>query len=108
MKLTWFAGMTFRLHIGGEIVVTQPDGAPEAIEMAELVSGADRVVRAGDGLPAFDAGSWRLRKPVRLIDAETDGSGLAIYGTEGHGVVLDAPDEGLVVLCDSAGALGLQ
>ncbi|WP_404403709.1 hypothetical protein [Pelagibacterium halotolerans] len=100
MKLTWFAGMTFRLHIGGEIVVTDPDGAPEAVDAAELTSGAGRVVHRRDaGIAAFDPVSWRPRRPKRMIDAAAGTARPEVFRLEG-GFAFEAPEEGLVVLLD--------
>lgn len=45
MKLTWFGGTTIRIYIGGQIFVVDPQLAPDDIDRAEAVSGADRVLR---------------------------------------------------------------
>ncbi|MCD7061158.1 hypothetical protein [Pelagibacterium xiamenense] len=101
MKLTWFAGMTFRLHIAGEIVVTDPEDAPETVDSTELKSGADWVVHSlGSGLAGFDPEVWKPRRAGRLIDADTSTPKLNVFRF-GRGFVLDAPDEGLVVVLDS-------
>jgi hypothetical protein len=69
MKLTWFGGTTIRIHIGGAILVLDPSGAPEGIDAAELVSGADTVISGfGAELPTVDSAHWKPRKPARLID----------------------------------------
>jgi hypothetical protein len=69
MKLTWFGGTTVRIHIGGAILVVDADRAPDGIDPAELVSGADRVVNGfGAGLPQVDTTRWKPRKPARLLD----------------------------------------
>jgi hypothetical protein len=70
VKLTWFGGRAVRVHIGGEIVVIDPDDAPPGIDRAELVAGADRIVHvAGDpDSPQIDAAGWRPRPPPRAID----------------------------------------
>jgi hypothetical protein len=69
MKLTWFGGTTVRIHIGGAILVVDAEGAPDGIDAAELVSGADVVVEAfGAGLPAVNTASWRPRKLPRMLD----------------------------------------
>ena len=69
MKLTWFGGTTVRIHIGGAILVVDAEGAPDGIDKAELVSGADMVVDAfGAGLQAVDTASWRPRKLPRMLD----------------------------------------
>ena len=46
MKITWFAAMTFRIHIAGRIIVIESEGAPEGVDPGELVSGAQTVVSA--------------------------------------------------------------
>jgi len=69
MKLTWFGGTTIRIHIGGAILVVDPAGAPEGIDAAELVSGADRVIAGfGAELSAVDTATWKRRKLPRLLD----------------------------------------
>lgn len=69
MKLTWFGGTTIRIHIGGAILVVDAEHAPAGIDPAELVSGADVVVRDfGAELPAIDAALWKPRKAPRLLD----------------------------------------
>ena len=69
MKLTWFGGTKIRIHIGGAIVVVDPAGAPNGIDAAELVSGADTVIAGfGAALPTIETSSWRPRKPPRLLD----------------------------------------
>ncbi|QDZ10299.1 hypothetical protein [Devosia ginsengisoli] len=69
MKLTWFGGTTVRIHIGGAILVVDAEGAPDGIDAAELVSGAD-VVIAGFGaeLAEVDAARWKPRRSPRLLD----------------------------------------
>jgi len=70
MQLTWFGGATFRVHLGGEIVVIDPEGAPQAVQPAELRSGADHVVRVGEG-PMADPAAWRPKAAPRATDAPT-------------------------------------
>jgi hypothetical protein len=71
MKLTWFGGTTVRIHIGGAILVLDPAGAPDGIDAAELVSGADRVIGSATGtMPAVDPLSWRPRPVPRLLDED--------------------------------------
>ncbi|RYE10191.1 MAG: hypothetical protein EOP22_05520 [Hyphomicrobiales bacterium] len=69
MKLTWFGGTTLRAYVGGEIVVIDPDGAPEGIDRAELLAGADRAValRGDATVPLVDPAGWRP-KTVRPLD----------------------------------------
>jgi hypothetical protein len=70
MKLTWFGGRALRAHIGGEIVVIDPDDAPKGIDRAELLGGADRVIRAMDdsACPAIESAAWRPRPASRAVD----------------------------------------
>lgn len=86
MKITWFGGTTVRVHIGGQIVVVDARRAPQGIDAAELVSGADVVVGLGEAVPA-DASGWRPRKPSRLID-EVDGPYAVACWTLGQGAIL--------------------
>ncbi len=106
MKITWFTGMTFRLHISGRIVVSNPEGAPETVDAGELVSGADSVVGADGGdIALFDPDVWRPRRRTRLID-EMDApgaEGLRFYRLGNAGLVCDSLDEGMLVLDDAGG-----
>jgi hypothetical protein len=91
MKLTWFGGTTVRMHIGGAILVIDPDGASPGIDPTELVSGADQIVRS-DSLKKIELASWRPRKAGRLLDDE----GLLpvqVWGTESGAILLDAIGE---------------
>ena len=71
MKLTWFGGTTFRVYLGGEIVVVDAQRAPAGVDRGELLAGADRVVAlAGDAaVPSIDAAAWRP-KAVRPMDEQ--------------------------------------
>ena len=69
MKLTWFGGTTFRIHIGGWMIVVDPQGAPGSIDSTELVSGADKIIELEGGLPQADPRKWMPRKVGALIDA---------------------------------------
>ena len=71
MKLTWFGGTTFRVYLGGEIVVVDAGRAPAGVDRGELLAGADRVVAlAGDAaVPSIDAAAWRP-KAVRPMDEQ--------------------------------------
>ena len=79
MKLTWFAGSTIRIHIGGRILVADPAGI-SGVDAEELVSGADLtffIDEAGESVdPAlwqptmFSAHRWNLlasRDPTALV-----------------------------------------
>lgn len=76
MKFTWFGGATLRIHIGGRIIVTDPDRAPQGVDRSELVSGADRQIdlAAPDPLvPMLDPATWRPQRLPRMIE---EGEGL--------------------------------
>jgi hypothetical protein len=70
VKLTWFGGTTLRVYAGGQIVVIDTEGAPDSIDRAELLAGADRVVAlAGDtAVPSVDPALWRPKQARRGID----------------------------------------
>lgn len=70
MKLTWFGGTALRVYAGGEIIVIDPDSAPDCVDRGELFSGADRVVTlAGDrSVPRIDPATWRPKPVPRAID----------------------------------------
>lgn len=101
MKLAWFAGTTIRIHIGGQILVADPDHAPDFVDRHELVSGADRVFAlAGDAanLPLLDPARWRPRAVRKTLD-EPDRPPEVLLHRIGEGAVLvDAPGELPLVL----------
>ncbi|MGV3652188.1 MAG: hypothetical protein ACO1OK_12245 [Devosia sp.] len=69
MKLTWFGGSTLRVHLGGRIVVVDAEGAPDAIDRAELLSGADFGVGFGSqALPSVDPHRWQPSRSAPLLD----------------------------------------
>lgn len=67
MQLTWFGGTTFRINIGGEIVVVDAGSATLPVNSTELQSGADHRVRLGEG-PPVDPVGWRPRPAPRATD----------------------------------------
>jgi hypothetical protein len=88
MKLTWFGGTTIRIHIGGAILVVDPEGAPVGIDAAELVSGADTVIAGfGTGLEPIDSRSWKPRRPPRVLD-ETEDLPMVEAWSVGEGAIL--------------------
>lgn len=94
MKLTWFGGTTMRIHIGGAILVVDAAGAPGAIDAAELVSGADRVIeRFGAGLAPVDAATWQPRKLPRLLDAGEGLPGVEAWALGGQALLVEAAGE---------------
>lgn len=68
MKLTWFGGTTFRIHVGGKMLVVDAEGAPGSVDRAELLSGADLAFGLGDDFTEAGA-KWAPRKVAALIDA---------------------------------------
>ncbi|WP_108461291.1 hypothetical protein [Devosia naphthalenivorans] len=96
MKLTWFGGTTVRVHIGGVILVVDPDGAPAAVDRAELLSGADRVIKAGE-LRSVDFSNWRPRKVGRLLD-ETEETSVDAWSNESGAILIEALGEAPLLL----------
>ncbi|HEV7345376.1 MAG TPA: hypothetical protein VGN60_07070 [Devosia sp.] len=103
MKLTWFGGTTMRLHIGGQILVLDPDGAPGGIDAAELVSGADRVI-AGQGadLPAVELARWTPRRPGRLVDEDAAPQPVEAWSAGPGTVLIEAVGEPPLLLVSEA------
>lgn len=93
MKLTWFSGTTLRIHIGGQVIVTSADEAPQGIDRVELVSGADHVVNLGDGTRLDDLGQWRPRARERLVDAGDQPRPIQIFSTPEQSLLIDADDD---------------
>ena len=94
MKLTWFGGTTLRVHIGGVILVLDPAGAPDGIDAAELVSGADRVIQDfGAGLPEVDAAAWQPRRQPRLLDEDATPPPVEVWLADKNVVLVEAVGE---------------
>ncbi len=98
MKITWFGDATFRLHIGGAIVVTGADDAPLGIDRNELLSGADHAVTPSGNLPVADAMRWKRRAPVRLLDADDQNRPLEFWSIGENSLLVDADGEAPLVL----------
>lgn len=105
MKLTWFGGTTVRVHIGGSILVVDPEAAPAGIDRVELLSGADQIVTTGS-LRRADLTTWRARKSVRLLDEATQPP-VEAWSSESGAILLDAIGEPPLLLFPRIGpALG--
>ncbi|GHA12446.1 hypothetical protein GCM10007989_03620 [Devosia pacifica] len=93
MKLTWFGGTTLRLHIGGEVIVTDADGAEHGIERTELLGAADRELplKAPRSLAVANLKNWR---PARRGSALEDDTAPDVQLFDAGGAILiDAPGE---------------
>jgi hypothetical protein len=100
MKLTWFAGTTIRIHIGGQILVADPGLAPTFVDSGELVSGADHVFTLATEdatIPDIDASAWRPRPLPKLIDESTP-QAVALYRIAAGAILVDAAGEPPLVL----------
>lgn len=93
MKLTWFGGTTLRTHIGGKVLVCDPDGAPQGIDPAELVSGVDRVFGLDDDLPEADSAGWQPRRPGALIDAAAERPEVLLHRLGQGAILVDSVGE---------------
>ncbi len=93
MKLTWFGGSTFRIQIGGRIVVVDAQAAADGIDRNELVSGADHVVALDDPRPEADPASWKRRPAERLLDAGDSQRPLQFWSMDGAGLLIDGDDD---------------
>jgi hypothetical protein len=98
MKLTWFAGTTIRIHIGGQVLVTGAEGAPDWVDRRELVAGANRVLAFEDAaIPAVDPEKWRRKRPARPLD-EAGPAAIEIVRLAPGILLVDAPGESALVL----------
>ena len=107
MKLTWFAGTTVRIHIGGQILVADADGAPGFIDRRELLSGADRhfgLAVDDTTLPVIDPTRWRPRTPPKLVDEALTGETVRVQRIGAGAILVDAVSEPPLVLIASAEA----
>jgi hypothetical protein len=100
MKLTWFGGTTIRIHIGGEILVADPELAPPGVDRGELVSGSNRSFLLAEddaALPLIDSPAWRPRSLPRVID-DTATTPVTLFRLAGAAVLIDAAGEPPLVL----------
>ena len=104
MKLTWFGGSTFRIHIGGQIIVTDAAGAQAPVDRTELCSGADREVTLGDlrRLPAIDGAGWRPPRAASPLQVDDEPPGLFMGRLEGQGLLVHAAGEPPLLLTGGA------
>lgn len=98
MKLTWFGGTTFRIHIGGQMLVVDAEGAPSPVDRTELLSGADHAFGLGDDLPGVEARKWAPRKVAALIDEGAGLSGAMVHRLAGAAVLIEAIGEPPLVI----------
>lgn len=98
MKLTWFGGTTFRIHIGGWMVVVDAEGAPGSIDSTELVSGADKIVELAGDLSQADARKWVPRKVGALIDAAAELPEVLVHRLDDGVVLVEAVGEAPLVI----------
>lgn len=68
MKITWFGRSTLRIYLGGFIVVVDPERASSGTDLSELLAGANRVVRMGEG-ERIDPAAWRPKPAPRAIES---------------------------------------
>jgi hypothetical protein len=98
MKLTWFGGTTFRVHIGGWMIVVDAEGVPGSVDSTELVSGADMVFGLADDLPQVDARKWAPRKVGALIDEAAELPGVLVHRLGEAVVLVEAVGEAPLVI----------
>jgi hypothetical protein len=98
MKLTWFAGTTIRIHIGGQVLVVDAALTPDWVNRRELVAGADRVFDLADAdVPVVDPEKWRRKRLVRPLD-EAGPAEVGIVRLAPGILLVDAPGEPALVL----------
>lgn len=96
MKLTWFGGETFRLYLGGKIVLVRNGPLPPGIDVTEAGAGADQQIDLSASSLAPFSPDRLTRAPTRLID-QTPAPDLRISAFA-DGVCLIAPDEPTVFI----------
>lgn len=94
MKLVWFGGDVFRVHLGGEIVVVQSGPLPAGVDVDELRSGADAVTGLREG-PVVDPATWRPRPAPRATE---DAPPVEILRVGEAGVLIAAAGEPPLVI----------
>lgn len=93
MKITWFGATSFRIHIGGQIVIVDAGFAPQALDRAELAGGADLMLEFSGNHPLNDAVGWRPRPAQRLLDADEDIRPAQIWSPGHRCLLIDADGE---------------
>jgi hypothetical protein len=93
MKLTWFGNSTFRVHIGGQIVVIDAKGAPDGVDSNELVSGADHVVEWNGNRSVTDLRLWKPRQRQRLLDAGDQPRPVEVWSAAPGCFLIDADED---------------
>jgi len=99
MKITWFGGATFRLYIGGKIIVTDADRAPAGVSSHEIAAAADHRIDLSDGridYPYLEPETWR--RPRHSLLEEPDEEILTLYTLSGEGIFIDEPSEGPLIV----------
>lgn len=104
MKLTWFAGSTIRIHIGGRILVADPAGI-SGVDAGELTSGADVVFFIDAAGEAVDPALWQPRRMAAMIDAD-DMPEVLVHGIEGGALLAAAGEPPLLLLKSPMGRAG--
>ena len=107
MRITWFGGSVFRIAIGDDILVIDPDRAAPGIDAAELVAGASGVLSShsdGQAMTPEALARWRPRQARRAIDLDDDSvAPLNVWRLAPGALLIDAPGEAGLVLA-GAGA----
>lgn len=98
MKLTWFGGTTLRLHIGGQMLVVDAEGAPDWIDRTELLSGADHAFALSDTLHEIDPQRFQPRKVGALIDAGDELPEVLVHRAGPDVVLIEAVGESPLLL----------
>ncbi len=96
MKLTWFGGTTFRIHVGGRILVVG-SGNAEGVVPEELLSGADVTFSLEAGLPEIDPVLWRPHRAGAMI-ADADLPEVLVHGVAGGALVASIGEPPLLLL----------
>lgn len=104
MKLTWFAGSTIRIHIGGRILVADPAGI-SGVDPGELTSGADATFFIDEAGDAVDPALWQPRRVAAMIDTDAVPEVL-VHGIEGGALVAAAGEPPLLLLKSAMGRAG--
>lgn len=105
MKLTWFGAETFRIYIGGKIVVSDGAGTVKGFDAQELRAGADFMIDAQvrAALPVFAGETWRKPAPVRLFDDREPGP-LDLFSFGNTGLVLADIHDGVLIVAPADSA----
>ena len=105
MKITWFGGSAFRVQMGGQIIVVDPEQG-QGVDRAELSSGADAIIDSESALGRAGP-EWRPRPRASLLEAGSELRPVEVLSAGDGAVLIDGDEERpLLIVSGDVPALG--